>query len=273
MKKMFMYGAGILPFAEFKISEVCTIRPVALQSEIDFLRTVYSSQREYGFLCSLAESISFEIETTGQNAREAAINLWNHQWIILLLSVYSSKAVFWPFQSDQSAASKNISKIHLSNIFISTRIFGEPHFLNQNDLIACKSVAPNFMKLISEPSFSYAASVALTNFQEPKDSIRVAAIWAGIEALLGFDQELKFRIALSISRLLEKDMVKRKKRFSEVKKLYDLRSKCVHGALNNQKSVAKEADASLDLLNELILFFAQRGSTFSEEEKQTIFLD
>jgi hypothetical protein len=59
-------GSGIsLPF-EKKVSDVLTIRPRAIESDIEKLRDKASSQFEYGLLCSIAPTITFELETSAE---------------------------------------------------------------------------------------------------------------------------------------------------------------------------------------------------------------
>jgi hypothetical protein len=109
----------------------------------------------------------------------------------------------------------------------------EPRAFSQEELQTCSEIFPKFSNLIHDERFAHAASIAANNFNEPRLSIRMAALWSGIEALLGFEQELRFRISFAVASLLESEHSKRQERFSAVKRLYDLRSKSVHGATSD----------------------------------------
>jgi hypothetical protein len=65
---------------------------------------------------------------------------------------------------------------------------------------------------------------------------------------------LRFRIALYVSKLLGKSNTEINRIFSETKKLYDGRSKCVHGrGLKTHKEQEVLYNKSLNLLCDLIM--------------------
>lgn len=113
--------------------------------------------------------------------------------------------------------------------------------------------------------------MASNNYNEPKHSIRVAAIWSGIESLLEFEHELRFRIAATVAYLLEPQEDNRYLRFKNVKKLYDLRSKCVHGSGTKDKDQNAAVTESLNLLCELLILSIKRGSMIESAEMERIF--
>ena len=71
---------------------------------------------------------------------------------------------------------------------------------------------------------------ALTERENPIDGLIDCVI--GLENLFGERSEISFSVAIAVSKLLEKDCSKRKETFSDVKKIYDLRSKIIHGGNN-----------------------------------------
>ena len=120
---------------------------------------------------------------------------------------------------------------------------------------------------MSNHRLSYAASIAYTHFSHPNLSVRVATIWSGIEAMIGVDQELRFRIALYVSKLFGESESEITKLFAETKKLYDGRSKCVHGSgLKTREEEKNLYYKSLNLLCDLIVRACQNGKVPEKED-------
>jgi hypothetical protein len=72
-----------------------------------------------------------------------------------------------------------------------------------------------------------------------------------------------FRIALLAASLLEPRGEARKARFQEVKKLYGLRSKAVHGSALTDDLLQDAMSDSYHLLRDLILLAIERGHMFT----------
>ncbi|PSJ59247.1 HEPN domain-containing protein [Pseudaminobacter soli (ex Li et al. 2025)] len=127
------------------------------------------------------------------------------------------------------------------------------------------------MNLLDNDRFAHAAIVAAGNHKEPFLPARMASIWSGIEALLGLDHELRHRISYLVAILLGTDRADQEARLSRTKKLYDLRSKCVHGAGLKESEGEAALVESLDLLCDLTLHFARRGRLLSLAEQNGFF--
>lgn len=81
----------------------------------------------------------------------------------------------------------------------------------------------------------------------------VSRIWGGIEALYGVNSELVFRLSLYSASLLEERGMCRKERFDQIKKLYSMRSKVVHGEKVSDEDLQTTLHKSFFLLRELIM--------------------
>ena len=93
----------------------------------------------------------------------------------------------------------------------------------------------------------------INSWRYAKDSkSAIAIIWAAIESLVGVSSEIVFRLSLYISSLLESRGEKRIERFNQIKKLYNLRSKVVHGAELTQNQINSAIEQSFLLLSELL---------------------
>jgi hypothetical protein len=94
----------------------------------------------------------------------------------------------------------------------------------------------------------------------------VADLWAGIEALMGINSELRYRLALSAASLLEPRGERRYERYCQIKKMYDLRSKAVHGSELAEPSLLKHVNDSSELLSQILCYMIEAKKVFTTEE-------
>lgn len=90
---------------------------------------------------------------------------------------------------------------------------------------------------------------ALTERINPIDGLIDCVI--GLENLFGQRSEIVFSVAIAVSKLLEKDFSRRKKIFSDVKKIYGLRSSIIHGGektLNHDEMMEKRNQVAAYLI-------------------------
>jgi hypothetical protein len=106
--------------------------------------------------------------------------------------------------------------------------------------------------------------------KEPRSAI--ARLWTGIESMFAVQTELVFRISLLSASLLEPRGTSRRARFTATKKLYNLRSKAVHGASLSESVLVDGLDETFGLLRDLILLCVTRGRVFDEEDLENSLL-
>lgn len=94
----------------------------------------------------------------------------------------------------------------------------------------------------------------------------ISRLWAGIESMFGISAELVYRISLSIAASLEPRGEGRIKMFSEVKTLYGIRSKAVHGEQLTEEQLVKGLDGSFGILRRLILDAVNRGAVRTSDD-------
>lgn len=108
-------------------------------------------------------------------------------------------------------------------------------------------------------SFRFALEAAVDWRFQTSIGSAIARLWAGIEAIFGVSSELVFRISLLAACLLEVCGDSRAELFKEVKKLYGLRSKVVHGEQVSPEKMHYAMSGSYSLLRRLLLLAIERG--------------
>lgn len=112
--------------------------------------------------------------------------------------------------------------------------------------------------------FALAAAVSWQYSSDPR--VAIAQLWSGIEAVFGISSELVYRISLLIASLLEPRGVARQTRFARVRKLYEARSKAVHGEELSNDKLTKAMLESFDILSKLLLVNVEKGRPFTQED-------
>jgi len=100
--------------------------------------------------------------------------------------------------------------------------------------------------------------------KEPR--VAVGRIWTGIEALFGIKSELVYRTSSLCASLLEERGERRKARFQEVKKLYGLRSKAVHGETLSEDQLVLAMNDSYTLLRQLLVLAIEKGHVLTSDD-------
>jgi hypothetical protein len=123
----------------------------------------------------------------------------------------------------------------------------------------------NDLAATSQP-FRFALEAAI-DWRFAKDArTAVARVWSGIEAIFGITSELVYRLSLLSACLLVERSDERKAKFEAVKKLYDLRSKVVHGEHLPEEKVSSALNDSYQLLADLLLLSITKGHPLGQDD-------
>ena len=143
----------------------------------------------------------------------------------------------------------------------------QPSIITQDDARWVYSRYDTFNTLASESeSFKFALEAA-TDWRYATDvRSAVARLWAGIEAIFGISSELVYRISLLAASLTTARGEARRKRFEEVKTLYGMRSKIVHGDKLADEKLWRALAMSFALLKELLLLSIDKGHTLGSQD-------
>jgi hypothetical protein len=107
-------------------------------------------------------------------------------------------------------------------------------------------------QLLHSERFKLAVDCLTTHQHESSLRMTVASLWAGIESLHNVSAELRFRLSLQSAYFLERNGEGRLARYRTVKKLYDFRSKAVHGHSLDDALLEEHIHAVRNLLSDLI---------------------
>lgn len=100
----------------------------------------------------------------------------------------------------------------------------------------------------------------------------IARLWVGIEAMLNINTELSYRIALYASTVLEERGKARKMRFHDIKKLYSMRSRAVHGDPMTDEDLITTIEKSFRLLKEFIIYCCKRQQILTTDYIENLLL-
>jgi hypothetical protein len=126
-----------------------------------------------------------------------------------------------------------------------------------------------FGKLLEVPAFRLASEALTTYHLQSSERMMAAHLWAGVEALVEVQAELRFRVAAYVASILEAPGVARRDLFKSVQKLYDTRSRAVHGSKIDAASLTAHALVTRELLGRLMRSCVERGGVPSAEEYET----
>jgi hypothetical protein len=173
------------------------------------------------------------------------------------------KAIYEP-RDNLSPFRGNLLDFHL-HCFIDSQCRKEP--LSADDAKWVHAHFERFNKLAAESEtfrFALSAAVDWRFAKEPRSA--VARLWGGIEAMFGISSELVYRISLYSACLLAPRGDPRRAKFDEIKKLYGLRSKVVHGEKLPDEKIHEAMSKSFHLLRDLLLLSVEAGHSLNQED-------
>jgi len=141
-----------------------------------------------------------------------------------------------------------------------------PVLVQESDLTWVQANIITFIKLLDAPKFRLAVDALCTHQHLLSHRMMIASLWSGIEALIGIQAELRFRLALSVASLLEPRGAARIELYRQVKKLYDVRSRAVHGVAMKKEELAAHVAVVRRLLSRMLCTMIEGGNVLSEEE-------
>ncbi len=220
-------------------------------------------------------AIEFELAVdreTGLIDQGASNLAWS---IISTLRILTLSEFLVPCVADNSwstiaAITDGTCNVHLLEDVPQARVFGKPKNVTLENLKWIDDHLTNFMELTNYPNFYLAADSLCTHHQIGNERMVVAILWSGIEALFGINSELRFRVAAYVATILEPRGDTRLELYRRLKKLYDIRSKAVHGGKVSLKQLHEHIVEVRKLLSRLLCKFIEEKKIPTEEELDSL---
>lgn len=123
----------------------------------------------------------------------------------------------------------------------------EPKLLLADDLDWVRENLAAVIRLTDDESFQTAVEALCTYMLASNDRMKVAQLWAGVEAIFDIEYELRYRLSTLAAKLLCSSGKECREVYTDMKTLYGERSKIIHG-----KQLAKKKDAHEEKVREHI---------------------
>ncbi len=238
--------------------------------EIELARAMKAA----GLFSSIARyshMLSFELAVEDKSKRGSERTFTYAWWITSALRVCSLCDFLVPVVADRpwgTVAAVRDNSCHIQLLEDTPKAFRlqEGRKVSHDDIEWIVHNLLSFAKLLDHPSFRTAVEALTTHHQHASLRMATAALWAGLEAVLQIESELRFRVSAYVACLLEPFGPDRLALFRHTRKLYDLRSKAVHGAALQDAVLRKHVVEIRELLARVIRTITE-GGKFPEPEQ------
>lgn len=263
--------------AEFNLKPLISFRRVIEPpGEMELARAIRESAL-FGAIGRYSNLVTHElgIQTHGRNP-QATLNIgW---WFISALRIKTLADFLVPAYADYSwsviaALDKGECTAALLEDVPQARRIDDGVVVSQQDFEwAAKSLVP-IAELLKVPAFHVAVDALTTHPHLLSPRMMVASIWSGIEAILGVGTELRYRLSLSIAVLLEPRGPDRTRAYKTVMKMYDTRSKAVHGAKLSDSQLIDHLKAARRLLSVMVCGIVDRRHVPTQDDLERMLLE
>ena len=239
--------------------------------------------REWTLLERLSSFYSFEIESIDDGIN-SGYDVLNRAWLLNTLLVLKMKlkancvacsSYSWNevagFQKRSSENNLTLAPFKGHLLDFHTSIIHLPNLeslkINLSDIEWIKKYYETTNSLASVNSNFRFAIETINSWRYSKDlRSSIAIIWAAIESIIGVSSEIVFRLSLNISSILEIRGEARLNKFNQIKQLYKLRSKVVHGSELNDIQTITAIEGSFLLLCELVTYMIENNKTITDKD-------
>lgn len=195
-----------------------------------------------------------QLRIVGKGAADVARRAWNSLWDTLLLSAIFGTPVNCGLQSTAELAHfTEKSRLSVVDNRRLTILQDEARTINEAECVWLESHFENAQILLNQHGFQNAVHCLATYHWHSLPRAQLALLWAGIEGLFGVESEIVFRVSLYTAKFLAPDdALVQRQIFTDVKKLYSVRSKAVHGG-RLKGDPSNSVSESVELLRKLIV--------------------
>jgi len=142
----------------------------------------------------------------------------------------------------------------------------EPKLLLVDDFDWVRSNLAKIVQLTEDESFQTAVEALCTYMLAASDRMKVAQLWAGIDAVFDVQYELQYRLSILTARLLCPPGKKCREVYNETKTLYGERSKILHGKKVSEDKIRAHIIAVRTRLAQILTRLIELGEMPDFEE-------
>lgn len=257
-KETYIYLNGIKPREKVLLDDGLLLSPSSCKPAPDDIIHKSKSEIDIGVACIFLRSVSACFHIEANSPKDLAARAWNSQWDAILLSALYDCEVGFRFQSDvkpEDFASAN--EFHVTNYALKGLNSGTIKKMTPTEHRWLSANYATAKSLMDNDRYSNAIHCLYSYRWHSMPRAQLALLWSGIEGLFGVDYELSFRLSIYIAKYLAPSSRARQKTiFDDIKKLYTVRSKAVHGG--KLKDSHGSVQKSLKILRQLVLKSAEK---------------
>ncbi|MCP4316487.1 MAG: hypothetical protein GY789_10840 [Hyphomicrobiales bacterium] len=221
----------------------------------------------FGVVARYARSFQFElaIHSVDEADPQPAMDL---AWaLVSCLRIKTTAQILVPVFSDRSwstiaAVTDQSCYAQLLEDFPQARRVKDAVPILQDDLDWVVAKLTNFLDLCSNPRFELATDSLCTYHHTPNLRLMTVTLWSGIEALFDVHAELRYRLSNYVSAVLEPRGERRLSKYKRMLKLYDMRSKIVHGSSASEQDLLNHVCEVSDILAALLRVYIDAKAIF-----------
>jgi hypothetical protein len=246
----FIAGHGVLVPEEFVIAPGITIRSNPPRFDLQVLANGCETLSEYAVVHGMMEYASFYLEIREDaGGEELAVKTWNSLWLFPLLSI----ACQCPCTSLYSWSGSQKVSFSVSTPFTAFRKPEDPIQASNDQLSWARTYIASFDAIQKDETFITALMSYSNSHHLFGNRPRIMQLWSGIECLFKVSSEISRTLAMYSALLLEEgDANSRYKCFKEIKKDYSVRSKVVHGTIEDEDVLRQAYTRASKLLARLL---------------------
>jgi len=262
----YLYLNGIRPREKVRLDDGVVLLPSSCNPTPDEIIARSKTEVDIGVACVFLRSVSACFHVVASNSQELAVKAWNSQWDAVLLSALYDCEVGHTFQCDVAPESFSEAKeFHVTNYAFKGLNAGEIRRLTNAEHTWLRAYYSSAQGLMDDHRYQNAVHCLASYRWHSLPSAQLAIIWSGIEGLFEIDYELSFRLSLYVAKYLSpRNRARQKAIFDQVKKLYGIRSRAVHGG--KHKRFDDAVKASLKILRRLVVKSAEKGELPKSDE-------
>lgn len=249
----YLYLNGLATDKAVHLSAGIELLPTQTDCHAELFLGLGKNDLDISVISLFLPQVRSQLKVQGADAKDTAMRAWNAVWDGLLLGALTGSEVMTNLQSDVPAEQLTPqSNVAVTNYQLRGLSKDSPPLLSEPDISWIEKYYEKARALLDDEAFRNAVHCLASFNWHSMPRARLAIIWSGIEGLFGVDSEIVFRVSLYAARFLEpNDLSKQREVFANVKELYKLRSKAVHGG--RMKGNAKEGVNESALLLRLLV--------------------